>query len=329
MSSAIGPSPTWAEFDERPAAEYELRSPAAELAAVLQRFRADLDEAARAGAESRARGLCALAEQAVLAVELENVLELHRHALEDPSFESAHRALRRLKDRMLDHIAASGLEVVRLREGRAGDVAAMADVDCWRYDDIHAEPVVVEELEPAVRLDGVPLRRGRVVMGGPRDADLRAAPAQGQPQRPEHRPHERVARRGERGTERQPVPVIICPVAGCGAENEAAAEACVGCLTPLAGFGRLSMHPEALFNRGLRAARAGDSALARECFAAVVLWMPHDIRARNAHAMACLDARDGRTAGRAWREVLARAPGDRLAVRGLAALARARPTRAG
>jgi Flp pilus assembly protein TadD len=81
------------------------------------------------------------------------------------------------------------------------------------------------------------------------------------------------------------------------------------------------MYPEALFNRGLRAARAGDSAFARECFAAVALWHPEDLRTRNAHALACLDARDVRAAMRGWQEVLASSPGDSLAARGLATLA--------
>lgn len=320
MSSSAEHPLTWADFDEQPATEVELRSPAAELATVLQRYRADLDEAARAGSEGRAQGLRALADQAVLAVELERLLELQQSG-RDVSPERMHGALWSLKDRMLAHVASSGLEIVRLRGAFGGDVAESVEVEQWRYDDGCAVEVVVEELEVAVRLDGVPLRRGRVVMGAPREVrSTMPASAESEP----------APQRSDRGIghrravpERPPAPTIVCPVADCGTENHAAAEFCVGCLTLLTGYGRLTMHPQALFNQGLRAARAGDYATARECFAAVVLWQPHDLRTRNAYALACLHARDRRAARRAWEEVLARAPGDPLAVRGMAALTRA------
>jgi hypothetical protein len=320
-ASALQSPPTWAEFDERPAAEFELRSPASELAAVLQRLRDDLDAAGCAAAESRAQGLRALAEQAVLAVELGKLLERHGPALDGAELEGAHLALAGLTDRMLAHIASSGLEVVRLAGAGAGDVADIVEVDSWRYDDGCASPVVVTEIEAAVRLEGAPLRRGRVVMGGVCD-DVPAQDAA--PQRPATPDERRASAAAGDGSaiERPPMPRIVCPIAGCGAENQAAAEVCVGCLTPLAGFARLSIHPGVLFNRGLRAARLGDSALARDCFAAVVLWHPHDVRTRNAHALACFDARDVGAARRGWEEVLARAPGDPLALRGVVALSR-------
>jgi hypothetical protein len=309
---------TWADFDEQPATEVELRSPAAELAAVLQCYRTDLDEAARAGSEGRAQGLRALADQAVLAVELEGLLELQQSA-RDVSPERMHGALWSLKDRMLAHVASSGLEIVRLRGARGEDVVESVDVDRWRYDAGCTVEVVVEELEVAVRLDGVPLRRGRVVMGAPREVPA-PAPAESEPA-PQR--NDSGAGRDRAVPERPAAPTIVCPVADCGTENHAAAEICVGCLTLLTGYGRLTMHPQVLFNQGLRAARAGDHATARECFAAVVLWQPHDLRTRNAYALACLDASDRRAARRAWEEVLARAPGDPLAVRGMAALTRA------
>lgn len=319
MSGSAEHPLTWADFDEQPATEVELRSPAAELAAVLRRYREDLDAAARAGSDGRAQGLRALADQAVLAVELEGLLELQQSA-RGASLERLHGALRSLKDRMLAHVASSGLEIVRLHGARGGDVADSVQVDQWRYDDGCAVQVVVEELEVAVRLDGVPLRRGRVVMGAPREVPSTAtAPAEAGPA--PQRADSGVGRRRV-APERPPAPRIVCPVADCGTENHATAEVCVGCLTLLTGYGRLTMHPQVLFNQGLRAARAGDYATARECFAAVVLWQPHDLRTRNAYALACLEACDRRAARRAWEEVLARAPGDPLAVRGMAALTR-------
>lgn len=132
---------------------------------------------------------------------------------------------------------------------------------------------------------------------------------------------------------RVPGPPIICPIASCETANEPDAELCRGCGVPLAGYVRMLRHPAALFNRGLQAARGGDSAAARELFAAVVLWYPHDNEARNAHALACLDCGDRQAARRGWEQVLRRAPRDPLATRGLAALRRRRKspstTRAG
>lgn len=320
MSSSAEHPLTWADFDEQLTTEVELRSPAAELATVLQRYRADLDAAARAGSEGRAQGLRALADQAVLAVELEALLELQQSA-RDISPERIHGALLSLKDRMLAHVASSGLEIVRLRGARGEDVAESVEVDQWRYDDGCAVEVVLEELEVAIRLDGVPLRRGRVVMGAPRE--VRSTVTASAESEPAPQRSDSGVGRGRAAPERPPAPTIVCPVADCGTENHAAAEVCVGCLTLLTGYGRLTMHPQVLFNQGLRAARASDYATARERFAAVVLWQPHDLRTRNAYALACLDARDRRAARRAWEEVLARAPGDPLAVRGMAALTRA------
>lgn len=308
--------PTWSDFEERPAAELEPRAPAAELADVLQRSRRELDAAARASVESRVQGLRALAEQAVLAVELEKILELHAARSGEDSAERQHAALRGLKDRMLAHIAGAGLEIVRLRGASARAVHDLVEVDCWCYDDGYAAAVVVDELEVAIKLDGRPLRMGRVVMGAPRDPTPLPRDAA-----------ERVALDAPRALSAPPARSpgrIACPVEACGAENDPGAEFCSGCLTQLTGYIRLSLHPDVLFNRGLRAALAGDSASARDCFAAVVLWHPDDVRTRNAYALACMQARDPAAAQRAWEDVLSRAPDDALARRGLAALPTAR-----
>lgn len=176
MSSSAEPPPSWADFEERPACGVELRSPAAELAAVLQRYRSELDAAARAGAQSRAQGLSALAEQAVLVIELEKLLARHAAQLADPPLDRVHRALRILKDRMLEQIEASGLQVVRLAGEPASAVIDLVEVECWRHGDAYSSEVVSEELEVAVLLDGVVLRHGRVVMGAPREAQPASAP---------------------------------------------------------------------------------------------------------------------------------------------------------
>lgn len=337
--------PTWAEFEESPVPDLAPRSPAAELAEVLQRCRADLEAAARAGAESRVQGLRALAEQAVLAVELEHLIDGPAAWPADGSLERLFGALRNLQERMLSHIAAAGLEVVRLRGASAGSVRDIIEIDCWRYDAAYPGEVVVDEIEVAVRFDGAPVRMGRVVMGAPCEAPSLGWGADGEPSTPAPAAALPAGTTGPAppagpragalaaAPAVAPAPAspaalppaggrIVCPVAGCGAENDAEAEVCVGCLAHLAGYIRLLAYPHVLFNRGLKAARAGDSRRARDCFAAVVQWQPDDVRTRNAYALACVDLRDRPAAQRAWEEVLSRSPRDAIATRGLSALAR-------
>ncbi len=110
---------------------------------------------------------------------------------------------------------------------------------------------------------------------------------------------------------------IVCPESSCRKENEASASACVRCGTPLQSYVQLLNYPAHLFNQGLSAARNGEFEQARDLFAAVVYWCPKDLEARNALAMACLESHDLLAAKRQWECVLAQAPTDRLALRGL------------
>jgi hypothetical protein len=67
----------------------------------------------------------------------------------------------------------------------------------------------------------------------------------------------------------------------------------------------------------LARARTGEIEQARDLFAAVVYWCPKDLEAHNALAMACLALNDLIEAKRQWEFVLAHAPTDALAMRGL------------
>src|SRR5947209_14725003 len=116
---------------------------------------------------------------------------------------------------------------------------------------------------------------------------------------------------------------LTCPGGTCRADNDAQAEVCVRCGTPLRGYARLSTYPAHLFNLGLSAAREGQVARARDLFAAVVYWCPMDLEARNALAMASYALGDATEARHHWETVLARFPADALATRGLAELASA------
>jgi hypothetical protein len=299
--------PTWQDFTERPVADFELGSPAEEVAGLLRQHRSALDAAARAAADGRAQGLRALAEQAVLAVQLEKRLAREPCASD---------ALIGLKDAMLDQIAGAGLEVVRLEgvEGRA--VAGLVQVESWRYDPDLDDELVVEELEVAVCHLGMPLRLGRVVMGAPPDAGPRAGGEE--LARPVAAADAVAALRPSAAASTDPA-VVLCPVTDCRAENAIDADVCDRCLTPLAAFRRLTQFPLVLFNRGLRAARDQQLRAARDCFAAALLWEPLGADAGNAFALACLELDDLPAARRTWQDLLARDPADAIARRGLAA----------
>lgn len=110
---------------------------------------------------------------------------------------------------------------------------------------------------------------------------------------------------------------VVCPESSCRKENDALASECVCCGTPLQSYAQLLNHPAYLFNQGLARAHNGEFEQARDLFAAVVYWCPKDLEARNALAMACLALKDQMEAKRQWEFVLAHAPTDALAMRGL------------
>lgn len=185
MSSSGSPPPTWDDFRERPGVDVAIQSPAAELAAVLQRYRADLDAAGAARAEARRAGMVALAGVAVLAAELDRAVQRYEEQLRGASLGRIHLHLRTLKDRLLDALGATGLEIVRLDGMPEADALDIADVEGWRHGEQFTERVVAEELDPAIRFEGELLACGRVVMGAPPE------PSAGEPDEPEQE-HEQV-----------------------------------------------------------------------------------------------------------------------------------------
>lgn len=122
--------------------------------------------------------------------------------------------------------------------------------------------------------------------------------------------------------------MLTCPMARCRAANVASADVCVGCGTPLANYSRMVAHGAQLFNRGLAAAADHRMSEARDLFAAVVLWFPTDLVARNAYALACYCQSDKAAARRSWQAVLERSPRDERAIRGMLLLETPEPAAA-
>jgi len=118
---------------------------------------------------------------------------------------------------------------------------------------------------------------------------------------------------------------LSCPSPNCRTENPPASASCSRCGLPLQELALLAGHHTRLFNQGLGAARAGKLLQARDFFSAVVHWCPHDLEARNALALAALQAGDREAARAHWTTVAQQSPSNVLAARGLAYLDRPVP----
>ena len=160
--------PDWSVFSEREAPfDSELLSPASEVAAVLQWSHAALDEAQQAVEDVRREGLMALAEQAVLVVQLAAALDRYAPDFTQASLTNVQRSLRIVKDQMLAAVNRAGLEIGVPLGKSFNEVADLVSVAGWRHHRNFSSEVVAEVLEPFVVYRGVPLRFGRVVMGAP------------------------------------------------------------------------------------------------------------------------------------------------------------------
>ena len=173
--SSLAELPDWSAFGEREAPlDTELLSPAAELAAVLQVYRADLATVRAEVQQARLAGAAALAQQAVFVVQLAVALESYQAALAEASLSKVHRHLRIVKDQMLDALRGAGLEIVPLVGRSFDEIADLVDVQGWRHRPEFTSEVVAEELEPLVKYRGEVVRLGRVVMGAPPEAAVAA-----------------------------------------------------------------------------------------------------------------------------------------------------------
>lgn len=160
--------PDWSVFPEREVPfDVELLSPALEMAAVLQRYRSDLDAAQQKVETVHRNGLLQLAQQAVFVIQLAAALDRYRADLKQASLDKVHKHLRVLKDQMLDALKQAGLEI-DIPTGKSFDeVADLVDVEGWRHHEDFSSEVVAEMLEPIVTHRGKLIRPGRVVMGAP------------------------------------------------------------------------------------------------------------------------------------------------------------------
>ena len=176
--SSLDKFPDWSVFSEREVPfDVELLSPAAEVVAVLQGSQAALDEARQEVKDVRREYLEALAQQAVLVVQLAAVLDRYAPDYTQASLAKVHRSLRIVKDQMLDELGRAGLEII-IPIGKAFDeVAHSVNVDGWRHHEDFSSEVVAEVVEPIVTYRGDLVRPGRVVMGAPLEQNAKVMAA--------------------------------------------------------------------------------------------------------------------------------------------------------
>lgn len=159
--------PDWSVFSEREVPPIDIFSPASDIAALLQMYRADLDKAQAHSESVHRKGMEALAQQTVLVVQLASALERYKSEFEQASLRKIYRSLRIVKDQMLSALQDTGLEILVPQGKPFNEVVDYVDVVGWRHSKNFSEEVVTEVLEPIVLYNGTLLRLGQVVMGAP------------------------------------------------------------------------------------------------------------------------------------------------------------------
>jgi molecular chaperone GrpE (heat shock protein) len=165
--SSLDDFPDWSVFADRAVPSLDVFSPVSEIAALLQRYRADLDMAQEHTESVRREGLEALAQQAVFVVQLEYALERYKPQFEQASLNKVYRSLRIVKDQMLDALRSVGMTIIVPHGKSFDEVSAYVNVVGWQHSQEFTEEVVVEVLQPIILYHTTIIRLGQVVMGAP------------------------------------------------------------------------------------------------------------------------------------------------------------------
>jgi molecular chaperone GrpE (heat shock protein) len=162
----------WSAFADRPAglADVELRSPARELAAVLQRYQQDIEAERTAGREAVEQVLAIAATQAALLHRLGVVLEQGSDKLREAGVDDVRKQLSIVRNQMLDALAKAGLTVVDPVGKTFDEAEAQVEVVGWRHGTEFTDEVVTETIEPIVLHDETVIHHGRVIMGAPQNS---------------------------------------------------------------------------------------------------------------------------------------------------------------
>ncbi|MEU8697997.1 hypothetical protein AB0C61_10020 [Streptomyces sp. NPDC048680] len=186
-SPAVGSSPDgspaadpdWDDFEQRPLPEGpggpeqpDPVSPGREMAAVLQRYWADLQrESNRVGKESAAARKI-LTELAVHVARLDTLLREAAGPLEEAGAKALGRRLDVARKQVLEPLHAMDITTQDPTGKPYESVADVVDIAGWRYGPEFTAEVVAETVEPIVLDRGTVVRLGQVIMGAPLSAGM-------------------------------------------------------------------------------------------------------------------------------------------------------------
>jgi molecular chaperone GrpE (heat shock protein) len=158
----------WSAFRERAVpAPIELRSPASELSAALQRGARSLAAERAATRDAQADANDADAELAVLVFHLSTVLNRHEDAVAEAGLNDVHRELCIVRNQMLAALKHTDVLVVDPLGRPFDEVGDAVQVVGWRHGNDFPDEVVAETIEPIVHHGADVIRPGRVIMGAP------------------------------------------------------------------------------------------------------------------------------------------------------------------
>jgi hypothetical protein len=183
MSSSVK-FPDWNIFSEREEVnlglDVEPGSPAGEMAALLRTYKAERRQIEELLAREHRVWLDALIRQAILVAQLDIVLGRYDEAIsqfiEQPQgqlslLQKSYRSFRILKEQMIAELGKFDLQIEIPLGKTYRDVENVVVVEGWRHHQDYFQEIVVEVREPVVYFKGMPVHQGKVIMGGPLQAE--------------------------------------------------------------------------------------------------------------------------------------------------------------
>lgn len=167
----------WDAFEERPLPEGlggpeqpDPVSPGREMAALLQRYWADLQSERNRVQKESAAARKILTELAVHVARLDGLLREAAGPLEASGAKSLGRRLHVARKQVLEPLHAMDITTQDPTGKPYESVADEVDIAGWRYGPEFTAEVVAETLEPIVLDRGTVVRLGQVIMGAPLSA---------------------------------------------------------------------------------------------------------------------------------------------------------------
>ncbi|WP_406355559.1 hypothetical protein [Streptomyces sp. NBC_00658] len=167
----------WDAFEERPLPEGlggpeqpDPVSPGREMAALLQRYWADLQSERNRVQKESAAARKILTELAVHVARLDGLLGEAAGPLEASGAKSLGRRLHVARKQVLEPLHAMDITTQDPTGKPYESVADEVDIAGWRYGPEFTAEVVAETLEPIVLDRGTVVRLGQVIMGAPLSA---------------------------------------------------------------------------------------------------------------------------------------------------------------